>query len=72
MTTLRFVYTLNSSLATKNESIRRWTSEITNKYLPKMSASIKETVQAVKVTGRNLKGEATGAGSIAIFGGNPA
>jgi len=37
-----------------------------------MSASIKETVQAVKVTGRNLKGEATGAGSIAIFGGNPA
>jgi len=72
-TTLKFVYTLNGSPATKNELIGQWTAEITSKYLAYMSEATKATVEAVnKVAGSSMQGAATGAGSMAIFGGNPA
>jgi len=72
-TTLKMVYTLDGSPATTNVLRGHWTAEIQSKYLAYMSESTKAAVEAVnKVAGGSMQGAATGAGSMAILGGNPA
>jgi len=72
-TTLKFVYTLDGSPATTNLLKGQWTAEIASKYMAYMSESDKKAVEAVnKVAGGTMQGAATGASSMAIFGGNPA
>ena len=72
-TTLRLTYTLNGSPATMNLLTGQRAAEITSKYMAYMSESTKAAVEAVnKVAGGTMQGAATGAGSMAILGGNPA
>jgi len=72
-TTLKFIYALNGVPATTNVLIGEWTAEIGSKYMAYISEAEKETVEAVnKVAGTSMQGAATGAGSMAILGGNPA
>jgi len=71
--TLKLVYTLSGSPATKNDLIGQWTAQIPSKYMAYMSEADKATTEAVtKAAESTIQGAATGASSVAIFGGNPA
>jgi len=72
-TTITVRYTLTGSPSTNNVLIGRWIGEITSKYIAYMPEADKAAVEAINaVVGGSMQGAASGAGSMAILGGNPA